>query len=88
MQSLILLSIEGSNRAVIVKLDDPSPDYAERYVGWVALFVDPAATVRFIRADVLSVAEYGPNDIATILAGDPEGEWTLDLSPEWEAVER
>jgi hypothetical protein len=37
---------------------------------------------------VLSVAEYGPNDIATILAGDPEGEWTLDLSPEWEAVER
>lgn len=83
---MLILTIEGQPFVQAVRLDDPSPGYAERYVQEVRKYVDPAAVIRWCEVDVSSVAEYGPNDIAAMLSEDTQEEHGLmtDLPQRWE----
>lgn len=85
---MLILNIEGQPFVQAVKLDDPSPGYAERYVAEVVKYLDPAATLRWVEVDVSSVAEYGPNDIAAMLSEDTQEEAGLltDLPQRWETA--
>lgn len=85
---MLILNIEGQPFVQAVRLDDPSPGYAERYVGEVVKYLDPAAVLRWVEVDVSSVAEYGPNDIAAMLSEDTQEERGLltDLPQRWETA--
>lgn len=90
---MILLQVEGDPRVLAVRLDDPSPGYAERYARTVARYLeDPRmvegrvagadVTLRWCEVDVLTVAEHGPDDVARFLTGD----YTLDIPQTWETL--
>lgn len=79
--SLLVLNIEGSPNVQAVRLDDPSPGYAAEYVRTLTRYVDPACVLRWCEVDVSSVADYGPDEIAKMLAGHEE--YTPDLPQTW-----
>lgn len=83
---MLVLNIEGKPFVQAVALDDPSPGYAERYVGAVARYVVPGTVIRWAEVDVSRVAEYGPNDIAAMLSEDTQAETglTTDLPQRWQ----
>lgn len=85
---MLLLQIEGQPFVQAVRLDDPSPGYAEQYARIVRDYIDQAATLLWCEVDVSSVAEYGPNDIAAMLSQDTQEEagLTTDLPQRWERL--
>jgi hypothetical protein len=88
VEQVLILHIEGQPFVQAVRLDDPSPDYAQRYVREVRKYVDPMAVLRWAEVDVSSVAEYGPDDIAAMLSEDTQEELGLmtDLPQRWETI--
>lgn len=86
---MLILQVEGQPFVQAVRLDDPSPGYAEHYAEQVAKYLDPAAVLLYAEVDVTSVAEYGPNDVAAMLSEDTQEEQGLrtDLPQRWERLE-
>jgi hypothetical protein len=85
---VLILHVEGQPFVQAVRLDDPSPGYAEKYAGIVKRYLDPDAVLRWVEVDVSSVAEYGPNDIAAMLSEDTQSDEGLmtDLPQRWEVA--
>jgi hypothetical protein len=85
---VLILHVEGQPFVQAVRLDDPSPGYAEKYAGIVKRYLDPDAVLRWVEVDVSSVAEYGPNDIAAMLSEDTQADEGLmtDLPQRWEVA--
>jgi hypothetical protein len=84
---VLILHVEGEPFVQAVRLDDPSPGYAETYAHAVARHLDQDKVLRYVEVHVSSVAELGPDDIAAMLTTAGREEFGVpDLPQVWERV--
>lgn len=82
--SLLVLTLEGSEHVQAVRLDDPSPGYAEHFAGVVRGYLPAGTVLHWCEVNVSTVADYGPDEIASMLSSEEEE--LTDLPQRWDTL--